>query len=297
MLEKHNAYDVAFRVGKETGMVKELFNDKSTEGIARYENVQELLNAIKSFTETPTEDGEITDKDLGSYLQQIALLTDADQGEENEDVVSLMTIHAAKGLEFPCVFLVGLEEGLFPNIMAINSREDLEEERRLFYVAVTRAEKQLWLTHCSTRYRFGNLIQNEPSRFLKELPVEFLSEAYSPKSNRFPEKDQSYADSGAWSGKRANATAGSKQNGQKSGRQRTGKPTVINHTPSTGFQADNPDEIENGMEVEHAKFGFGKVLRTEGNPKNRMATIFFQKAGEKKIMLNYARLMIVKKEV
>ncbi len=298
MLEKHNAYDVAFRAGKETGMVKELFNDKSTEGIARYENVQELLNSIKSFTETPTEEGEIIDKDLGNYLQQIALLTDADQGEENEDVVSLMTIHAAKGLEFPCVFLVGLEEGLFPNIMAIESREDLEEERRLFYVAVTRAKKNLWLTHCSTRYRFGNLIQNEPSRFLKELPAEFLSEAYSAKSSRrFSDNDYNFRESSSFSKRRRNGDSGSKQTNQTLSRTKTSKPTLVDHTPTSGFQADNPDEIESGMEVEHAKFGFGKVLRTEGNPKNRMATIFFQKAGEKKIMLNYARLMIIKKEV
>lgn len=294
MLEKHDAYDVAFRVGKETGLVKDLFNDKSTEGIARYENIQELLNAIKSFTETATEDGEIIDKDLGSYLQQIALLTDADQDDENSDVVSLMTIHAAKGLEFPNVFVVGLEEGLFPNIMAINEREDLEEERRLFYVAVTRAEKQLWLTLSSSRYRFGNLIQNEPSRFLKELPEGALSSAFRPaNSSRFAHSDRFAGNnrpSGRGDSRPQAATTFTRQAGSS-------KPTRVSHTPSADFQADDPDDIESGMEVEHAKFGFGKVLSTEGNPKNRMATIFFQKAGEKKIMLNYARLMIVKKHV
>ncbi len=297
MLEKHNAYDVAFRIGKETGMVKELFKDKSTEGIARYENIQELLNSIKSFTETPTEDGEITDKDLGSYLQQIALLTDADQEDEDSDVVSLMTIHAAKGLEFPNVFVVGIEEGLFPNIMAINEREDLEEERRLFYVAVTRAEKNLWLTFSNSRYRFGKLIQNEPSRFLKEIPKGSLNTTYkarNPQEN-FPGNGNR---SGASSfGKKSSNRPSSKGSSNNNIGAKAGRPTIVNHKPSSNFQADNPDQIETGMEVEHAKFGFGKVLKTEGNPKNRMATIFFQKAGEKKIMLNYARLMIVKKQV
>jgi DNA helicase-2/ATP-dependent DNA helicase PcrA len=172
MLEKSNAYDVAFYVGKQTGLVKELFNDKSTEGIQRYENIQELLNSIKEWTESPdNEDGELVDKSLGAYLQQITLLTDADEKDVDADTVKLMTIHAAKGLEFSCVFAAGLEELLFPNAMAINTREELEEERRLFYVVITRAKQKLWITYANTRYRFGQLVQNEPSRFLEELPA------------------------------------------------------------------------------------------------------------------------------
>ncbi len=131
MLAKQNAYEVAFHVGKQAGLVKELFNDKSTEGVARYENIQELLNSIKEWTESPdTEDGELVDKSLASYLQQITLLTDADEKDPDADTVKLMTIHAAKGLEFSCVFAAGLEEMLFPNAMSINTREELEEERR-----------------------------------------------------------------------------------------------------------------------------------------------------------------------
>ena len=144
MLTKQNAYEVAVHVGKQTGLVKELFNDKSTEGVARYENIQELLNSIKEWIESPdNEDGELVDKSLGSYLQQITLLTDADEKDPDADTVKLMTIHAAKGLEFSCVFAAGLEEMLFPNAMSINTREELEEERRLFYVAITRAKKAL----------------------------------------------------------------------------------------------------------------------------------------------------------
>src|SRR6187399_2410852 len=151
MLQTKNAYDVAFHVGKQTAFVKELFNDKSTEGVQRYENVQELLNSIKEWTESPdTEEGEVVDKSLGSYLQQITLLTDSDDKDPNADTVKLMTIHAAKGLEFSVVFVAGLEEMLFPNALSINTREELEEERRLFYVAITRAKKRLFITYANT---------------------------------------------------------------------------------------------------------------------------------------------------
>ncbi|HNG63249.1 MAG TPA: 3'-5' exonuclease, partial [Ferruginibacter sp.] len=178
-LSKKNAYDLAVIVGKSTNIVKELFNDKTTEGLARYENVQELLNSIKEFTETPMneEDGEVGDKGLGAYLQQIVLLTDADEDKEDANVVKLMTIHAAKGLEFPVVFVGGLEETLFPNALAINTREELEEERRLFYVAITRAKDKLWLSYANARYRFGQLQQNDPSRFLEEVPESYLDKS------------------------------------------------------------------------------------------------------------------------
>ncbi|HXO76458.1 MAG TPA: 3'-5' exonuclease, partial [Puia sp.] len=181
MLEKHNAYEVAAHVGKQTNLVKELFNDKTTEGLARYENIQELLNSIKEFTERPDEDGvlETETKGLGNYLQQITLLTDADEKDPNADTVKLMSIHAAKGLEFSCVFAAGLEEMLFPNAMAINTREELEEERRLFYVVITRAKQRLWITYANTRYRFGNLVQNEPSRFIEEIPSEFYDRSFA----------------------------------------------------------------------------------------------------------------------
>src|SRR5690606_32077428 len=173
-----------FAAGKESGLVLELYNDKSVEGLARYENIQELLNAIKEFTETPDEEGELRDKSLGNYLQQITLLTDADNEEEDQDTVKLMTIHAAKGLEFPCVFNVGLEENLFPSAMSLYDRADLEEERRLFYVAITRAKERVWVTYANTRYRFGNLIQNDPSRFIEEIPESHLDRTFTGVANR-----------------------------------------------------------------------------------------------------------------
>src|SRR4051812_17859804 len=196
LLNTKNAYDVAVQVGKHTNLVKELFNDKTTEGLARYENIQELFNSIKEWTESPSnDDGELGDKSLGSYLQQITLLTDADEDKENSDVVKLMTIHAAKGLEFNCVFVGGIEETLFPSGMSINTREELEEERRLFYVAVTRAKKHLWLTYANTRYRFGQLVQNEPSRFIDELPEQYLDRSFAGGGAR----NQGYNDFGGTS--------------------------------------------------------------------------------------------------
>jgi DNA helicase-2/ATP-dependent DNA helicase PcrA len=136
-----------------------------------------LLNSIKEFTETPTEDGELLDKSLGSYLQQITLLTDADDDKGETDVVKLMTIHAAKGLEFPVIFVGGLEETLFPSAMSINTREELEEERRLFYVAMTRAQEWLGLSYCEGRKRYGKIMPCHPSPFLKELPLELIEDA------------------------------------------------------------------------------------------------------------------------
>src|SRR5215210_5951110 len=196
MLNSKNAFDVAVQVGKHTNIVKDLFNDKTTEGLARYENIQELFNSIKEWTESPSnDDGELGDKSLGSYLQQITLLTDADDDKENSDVVKLMTIHAAKGLEFACVFVGGIEESLFPNGMAINTREELEEERRLFYVAVTRAKKHLWLTYANNRYRFGQLVQNEPSRFIEEMPEEYIDRSFAGGGAR----NQGYNDFGGTS--------------------------------------------------------------------------------------------------
>ncbi len=299
MLEKHNAYEVAVQVGKSTNIVKELFNDKTTEGLARYENIQELLNSIKEFTETPTEDGELLDnKTLGVYLQQITLLTDADNtNDENSDVVKLMTIHAAKGLEFPVVFTVGMEESLFPSGMSINSREELEEERRLFYVAVTRAKARLFLTYANSRYRFGQLQQNEPSRFLEEVPEQMLDRSYAGGGLR---NSGSLGGGASWGNMFEKRKTAAPSQGPTPVRTAAARPTsgpVSNHTPTPGFTADDPSGMEPGMDVEHQKFGFGKILSMEGAPNNRIATVMFPKGGgEKKIMLNYAKLMIVRQQ-
>ena len=306
MLTDKNAFDVATQVGKHTSLVKELFNDKTTEGLARYENVQELFNSIKEWTESPSnDDGELGDKTLGSYLQQITLLTDADDDKENSDVVKLMTIHAAKGLEFGCVFVGGVEETLFPNSMSINTREELEEERRLFYVAVTRAKQRLWLTYANSRYRFGQLVQNEPSRFIDEMPEESIDKSYAGGGAK------NHAGSQWGSGfermQRGFGNAAQQAN-QKYGPPPSKKPAnskpeympiqplapkVVAHIPSADFTASDTSGLEVGQKVEHQKFGFGIVKAMEGSAHNPVATIDFAQNGEKKIMLNYAKLRIV----
>ena len=309
MLTKQNAYDVAFHVGKHTGLVKELFNDKSAEGVQRYENIQELLNSIKEWTESPDNDeGEMMDKSLAAYLQQITLLTDADEKDPDADTVKLMTIHAAKGLEFGCVFAAGLEEMLFPNAMAINTREELEEERRLFYVVITRAKQRLWVTYANTRYRFGQLVHNDPSRFIEEIPEQHLDRSFAGAATSTSGSkwgnDNAFGRMKGWGSSSYNdVQQAEKKYGPPAGKKQTATPSYlppkvpatkhIEHTPSADFEASDTSALVVGQKVEHQKFGFGEVLKMEGAAHNPIATVKFEHNGEKKIMLNYARLRIV----
>ena len=330
MLQTKSAYDLAFHVGKQTAFVKELFNDKSTEGVQRYENVQELLNSIKEFTETApsgfpggeetraqtlaveeTENnidfvtgevgvqitpppGKPEGAGLAAYLQQITLLTDADEKDPNADTVKLMTIHAAKGLEFPVVFVGGLEEGLFPNAMSINTREELEEERRLFYVAITRAKTRLYLTYANTRYKFGSLMQSDASRFIDEIPVEYIDKSFAGGGvkNQTPSNlcgsafERMNRGFGGDTEKKEKSFVSTLLSG-------TSKPKETAHVPSSNFAASDISKLEVGTRVEHQKFGFGEVVKLEGSDHNPVATIKFDRNGEKKIMLNYAKLMII----
>jgi len=310
MLNNKNAYEVAVHVGKQTNLVKELFNDKSTEGVQRYENIQELLNSIKEWTESPdNEDGEVVDKSLASYLQQITLLTDADEKDPDADTVKLMTIHAAKGLEFGCVFAAGLEEMLFPNAMAINTREELEEERRLFYVVVTRAKQRLWITYANTRYRFGQLVQNDPSRFIEEIPEDYLDRSFAgggstgkPGNNWGGGSAFNRMKGWGSDGKQDNVREAEKRYGAAPEKKQTtpsylapkgAPPKVVEHKPSEDFVASDTSNLQAGQKVEHQKFGFGEVMKLEGAAHNPIATVKFEHNGEKKIMLNYAKLRIV----
>jgi DNA helicase II / ATP-dependent DNA helicase PcrA len=287
MLASKNAYEITERIGKESGLLHQLNSDKTVEGLARFENIEELLNSIKEFTETPNADGELKDLDLGSYLQQITLLTDADNNSEETDVVALMTVHAAKGLEFPCVFVVGLEEELFPSAMSMYDRDDLEEERRLFYVAITRAKQKLWITHAQHRYRFGQLIVNRPSRFLQELPEAAV--------------ERNITDIAAPSAIGIGRPGGWQTNKSSAGNDATivqrkvvANNTASTHVPSADFAPSNPSEIVEGMRVEHQRFGFGMVLSIEGGVHDKKASIKFDKeADAKKMMLNFAKLKIV----
>ncbi len=290
LLEKKDAYEVASHIAKSTSVLKELYNDQSVEGLSRYENMQELLNSIKEFVapdETSNEfyadvapGEEVPTKTLGQYLQDVVLLTDADADGSEEESVKLMTIHAAKGLEFKSVFVVGLEENLFPGTLSVSSREDLEEERRLFYVAITRAETRLTITHAATRYKYGKLEYCEPSRFLEELPQNLLTYV-GYNSSKWNE----------------DTTANTKKHYEQATPVTKVRPQVpVNnymHKASANFSPAFPEELHAGMEVEHQKFGFGKITAMEGNNEGKMATIHFKNAGEKKLLLKFAKLAIV----
>lgn len=278
------AFDLATHIATTTKLLADLYNDKTVEGVARYENIQELLNGIKEFVEEDlvvSEDEFVDDRTLGAYLQNISLLTGTEKETENEDCVKLMTTHAAKGLEFAVVYVVGLEESLFPSAQSLYSMDDLEEERRLFYVAITRAETRLFLTYATSRYKFGNVQFGEPSRFLKELPDSILS--VHGEQNKASQIKSSFGGTSSISGL-----------GKLVQRQPISTPTAPRTGHSEPFVPDDVSGLTTGMEVKHEKFGDGKVLTLEGNATNRIATIFFPNFGEKKIMLKFAKLKIIR---
>ena len=252
------------------------------------------------------EEGELIDKSLGAYLQQITLLTDADEKDPDADTVKLMTIHAAKGLEFSCVFAGGLEENLFPNAMSINTREELEEERRLFYVVITRAKKKLWISYANSRYKFGTLQQNQPSRFLAEIPENYLDLSFAGgaalHSNLSGNKAYTQKSTNNWRTPPSSTAAAERKYGPPPTKKSTTPsylppkkevPTVVSHTPSAQFVPSDISEIVVGKKVEHQKFGFGEVVNIEGASHNPMATILFETNGEKKILLQYAKLRVL----
>ena len=278
-LDSTDAYDLAKEMAKTTGILQELGGDKTPEGISKFENIQELLNGIKEFSDS---DGDNDLKKLSDFLIDVALLTDADAEDDSEPKVSLMTIHAAKGLEFPVVFVVGLEENLFPSQLSLNSRADLEEERRLFYVAITRAEKTLVLSYAQTRFRWGNLIQCEPSRFVDEIDVRFLelpSKITEPKRKAF-----------SFDQERMNFSSTGNSTSQNPNLKPVRK--LKTSTPSN-FESDDANLIATGMEVMHEKFGKGKVISTEGESPNKKATVFFPRVGHKQLLLRFAKVKIL----
>lgn len=281
----HTAFETAMHIAQHSGILKELYNDKSVEGLSRYENIQELLNGIKEFSERE----DIEEKGLDIFMQDVALLTNDDADKNpNADTVSLMTIHSSKGLEFPHVYIVGLEENLFPSQMSLNSRADLEEERRLFYVAVTRAEAKLSLSYATSRYRWGTLNNCEPSRFLDELDPAYLNLDFKSRRGTEESGDSFTEDRQTWSRTEKDVFTKPKV--------RTVKTTSLlpkAHKPSAGFTPSDTNNLQIGMEVEHERFGFGKVINVEGNRGDMKATIFFKELGQKQLLLKFAKLRIV----
>lgn len=275
-----NAHEVATDIAKASGLLGDLYADKSVEGLSRYENLQELLNSIKEFVENDEvieNEDLVQDKSLGSFLQSVTLLTDKDTQEEDKPSIKLMTIHASKGLEFKAVFLVGMEENLFPSQRSIYTVEDLEEERRLFYVAVTRAESHLTLSYAMSRYKFGQINPSEPSRFLKEMPEEIIEF----KGGQPTEVTLNFAEKRAVQYQPNQLLNNLKQ------------ANAMSKIDTSNFVADSSDKMESGMKVQHIQFGHGDITEISGEGEKRIATIDFGNNQVKKIMLKYAKLKIV----
>lgn len=272
-LDKKNAFDLANYVANQTGILKDLYTDKTPEGVARYENIQELLNGIKQFSLLENNDGiDLPKNTLDKFMEDVALLTNQDN-EQDEDInkVTLMTIHSAKGLEFPAVFVVGLEENLFPSQISITNRTDLEEERRLFYVAITRAEKFLTISYAQTRFKFGNINYSDPSRFINELPKHLINSPNIINKENFSGPNKAYTN--------------------------TAKPNLISLNKSIAkpiiTTSNDNSPIQIGNQVEHLRFGKGKVIDLEGLGPSKKALIEFTKHGKKQILLKFAKLKIL----
>lgn len=294
-----NAFEVAEQVAKKTGLLQEFKKDGTPEGIAKMENIEEMLNGIKDFVAGQEDIADSTGS-LTEYLEDVSLATDSDKEIGDEDRVALMTIHLAKGLEFPYVYVVGMEEDLFPLAKSIQSREELEEERRLFYVALTRAEKQAYLTYAENRYRWGQLSPSEPSRFIEEIEEKYLSYLtptlsnpnyrYKPLVNRdiFGEVDKSKLRlqkpiSGTPPAK--NAPTGEEQ-------QKLRKLKPINAMQNLASK-DVYNGLDIGTNIYHERFGKGKVVGLEGSGNDKKAQINFEVGGLKNILLRFAKLTIV----
>jgi len=332
-LKTQNAYDLGQHIAIHSGILRDLYADKSPEGVSRHENIQELLNGIKEFTESDIEvvvdetekenqlereknsipkteeqsleNGllfadekpaitEDTTTDAGGpplnlFMQDIALMTDADkknETEEDKNKVVLMTIHAAKGLEFPYVYIVGLEENLFPSQMSLTDRADLEEERRLFYVALTRAEKKVTISYSTSRYRWGNLIYSEPSRFIEELDSKYIQLPAENNGRMFG--DEEYSVKPKLSSSKPKETFIQRPLINK-------KLVKVNNASknTSDFDTESLRNLQVGMQVQHDRFGSGKVITMDGDFPNNKATIFFDGIGQKQLLIKFAKLRII----
>ncbi|MES2381749.1 MAG: UvrD-helicase domain-containing protein [Bacteroidota bacterium] len=299
MLQKP-AYEIAMHIATQTGLLKTLYEDKTVEGIAHYKNIEELLNGIKEFSVDDSVDDDGVQKYgiLEEYMSDIALLTNADNEDPSDrDKVTLMTIHSSKGLEFKHVYIVGLEENLFPSQLSLNSRQELEEERRLFYVAVTRAMKKLTLSFATSRFKFGTISNCEPSRFLSELNPQYLqmdaifskgsdSIGSSPRGS-YGNTNSRFGKPGLPATKTATSTVGQKF---------TTQPKTTVAPPPAGdpnFIGDDTSKIQLSQKVEHQRFGFGMVINLDGAGDGKKAEIEFENFGKKMIVLKFAKLKLL----
>lgn len=292
--EGYDVFQITEHVIKKTGLYTELKKDGTPEGIARIENIEELLNGMRDFVEEQKELADTTGS-LAEFLEDVALATDLDKETGDEDKVALMTVHLAKGLEFPYVFIVGMEEDLFPSAMSMNTRSELEEERRLFYVAITRAEKQAYLTYTQSRYRWGKLIDAEPSRFIEEIDECFLEYLTTITENRYkPLIDANIfgeVDKSKLRLRKPVSSSPPRAPGQNNSRK------LRRIKPVTSLASKNIDakdlNISIGTIVEHVRFGKGSVIRIEGSGADTKAEINFSNGGLKKLLLRFAKLKVI----
>jgi DNA helicase II / ATP-dependent DNA helicase PcrA len=295
--ENQDAFYLTEHITKKTGLVQELKKDGTPEGIARIENIEELLNGIKDFTEGQKEvDG--ARGALAEFLEDVALATDLDKDTGDDDRVALMTIHLAKGLEFPHVFIVGLEEDLFPSAMSLNTRSELEEERRLFYVALTRAEHQAYLTYAQSRYRWGKLVDSEPSRFIEEIDSQYL-EYLNPQDTGYRYKPLMDVD----------VFGDIDKSKLRLAKPKTGTPpaylTQDQPNPTANIRRLKPmtsnagssnvidSNLAVGNIVMHERFGKGQIVNIEGIGADKKAEIRFDVGGLKKLLLRFAKLEVI----
>jgi DNA helicase-2/ATP-dependent DNA helicase PcrA len=278
LAKEKDAYEVALSVAQEVGILKALQEQNTPESISQHENILELLNGIKDYASLLIEEEGIEKLTLDKYLENVALITSQDnEKEEDKDKVTLMTIHSAKGLEFRDIHVVGVEQDLFPSMMSKNNPKDLEEERRLFYVAITRAEKQLTISYAMSRMKYGKFAGTGPSFFLNEIDAQFTDNEI--KTSFF--------------NKQTKATTVSSSNNRfnKSYNQRA-KLKPLNQF-SSDFVASPSNQIQAGAHVLHERFGKGKVLQVNNNNGNKVAVIFFENVGQKNLLLKFAKLKVV----
>lgn len=301
-LENQTAHALGLQIAKRSGLVHQLYTDKTPEGVARYDNVQELLNGLQAFSEQPDPENPDAIRTLSDFLLDVALLTDADKDDDDTNKVSLMTIHSAKGLEFKHVNIVGLEENLFPSQRAMDSRAELEEERRLFYVALTRACESCTLSYATTRFKWGQLHQGDPSRFLDEIDDKFIIQPAGVVQSSISKDNLGSGvgfKSGGWSKKVNKPSIGGRKlkkidlSSKSTPNEKMAKSYGVSSESKYPETQSGKPSISEGMTVNHAKFGKGKVVKIEGEEPNVKATIFFPAAGSKQLLLKFAKLEVL----
>ena len=314
-LHQQDAFELGRRIIKESGISADLFAGKDPESMARQENLEEFLSGLQEFVEIRREEGEEDSLYLPDFLQEVSLLSDLDSEGDDEHRVALMTVHAAKGLEFPTVFVVGLEENIFPSPRACDSPRELEEERRLLYVAITRAERHCILTCAKNRFRYGRMEFDTPSRFLRDIDSEFLN-VENPMGDYDTEpiftRKSGYKDLHSYSAHRGSTSkippygssrylnsrpvatqfmADAKPNLARTSCTSVSSSTV--QAPSTASSAPSDYPLAEGNIIEHQRFGVGTVLKIEGTGENTKATVAFKNTGTKQLLLKFARFTVI----